>query len=94
MTSVPDRTGKNTHYAEYVRGRSVIAPKILGGVCCNMACAQLGAEWTTEFSVHKGIQVHVTGETSRKCKRKRQTSKRSTKLEKLLKKGQEKFPNC
>ena len=34
------QTGKNTHYAEYVRCSSVIAPRTSGGVWHNMACAK------------------------------------------------------
>ena len=48
------QTGKNTRYAEYIRRSSVIAPRILG-------CARV-----MEFSAHKGILAHPTGETGPK----------------------------
>ena len=40
---MPDRTGKNSRYAEYVRRGSAIEPRISGGVRRNMAYAELGA---------------------------------------------------
>ena len=47
----------------------------------------------TEFSAHKGISVHVTGETSPKRSRKwpKKRKKGQQKLGKLLKKGQQDF---
>ena len=75
VNSGPD--GKNTHYAKYVCCSSMIAPRISGGV------------WHNMVSERKGILAHITGDTSPKSSTSwPNKSERSTKSEKLAKRGQ------
>ena len=82
-------TGENTHYAEYVWHSSVIAPRILEGIWCNMACAKLGASgpWNlgTRDWWNLPKKVWKMAKQGKKIQKMRDCQKTLTKISQLLK---------
>ena len=77
--------GKSSHYAKSVWCSSVmIAPRISGGIRCNMACAKLGASGSWKSWRTRGSQCTSLVKLAQEGQNGQTSQKRSTKLEKLV----------